>query len=434
MLSKLHSKQLTSIIILFILAINLIPRGVGAVASETSECIINDACFYSQSASKDSICDPTLGGAAGSGPLYGPHFPKVSDTKQLASRILDFINKTQPKSVFNNQTQADILVSLGIKYDVNPALAIAQSISETSLGTTGHAVDGKNNVFNIRGDGSFKSFSSLAEGNEAYFSLIKRRYLGPPYNMTSISQIINTYAPPTDGNDTQKYIRDVNDVMHKILSGLGSAADDTSNNPAGAQAATDTVTSGCNISSAGELGWNITGNNKMVSYDQTDPKYSNHPYGTGKSSIGESGCGPTSIAMVVSTLSGKTSINPITIADKYGDKYHGQGGTSWDIFPAVAKDYNLNMVNLGKDLNKVPAIIKSGGLVIISVGTGYFTPTSHLMVIRAVTKDGTGFYINDPNGDGWGLHQTETKPFDAKFLNGEGALKNLWAFTRPTKD
>lgn len=437
-MNKILRHKVLSIITILVLLINLLPLPALAVATETSDCIANDACFYSTSASQDAICDPTLGGAAGSGPLYGPHFPKVSDTKALAARLLDYVNKTQPKSVFNNAAATNTLVSLGIKYDVNPAMAIAQSVTETSLGTAGHAVDGKNNVFNIRDGGNgFKTYATLAEGNEAYFSLIKRIYLDPPYNFTTFTQIANKYAPPSDKNDTPGYIKAVEAMMQKMLSGLETSEGASTETPKTTEPTNDTptpelgvITDNCASSrSAGELGWNITGNNSMVSYDQTDPKYSSHPYGAGKSPIGQSGCGPSSVAMVVATLTGKSNITPITIADKYGDRFHGQGGSSHELFPAAANDYGLYEQALGTDLTKAVAFIKAGGLVIISVDPGHFTNGGHIMVIRAITDDGTGFFLNDPNGDGLS-NDSESRSFDAAFLHGQGGMKGLWGYTK----
>lgn len=414
-----------------------------AVGPETSGCIATDSCFYSESSSQDKVCDPTLGGAAGSGPLYGPLFPKVADTKKLAAAIKAYIEKTKPNSPYNTQEYADMFVAKGITYDVNPALAVAQLQVETSLGTVGHARPPKYNAFNVRNGpgGSFGSYASYADAMDAYYSLIKRVYTGPPSNITSVQALINKYAPPSDGNNVSQYLTTVNQIMNKILNGLGTSADaattgDTTSEstPSTDSAAADTATSSCGIpGSAGELGWNMTGDNKMVTYNQTDPKYSSHPYGEGKSPIGQSGCGPTSVAMVVATLTGKSNIDPITIADKYGARFHGSGGSSHELFPTAAADYGLYEEYLGTDLNKAVAFIKAGGLVIISVNAGHFTGGGHIMVIRAITQDGTGFYINDPNGAGINK-DSETRSFDAAFLNGPGAMKGLWGYTKKSDE
>lgn len=172
---------------------------------------------------------------------------------------------------------------------------------------------------------------------------------------------------------------------------------------------------------------------QMVSYDQGDPKWADHPYGTDgtfNSPLRESGCGPTSLAMIGATLLGDKTITPVTIADRYGDEYHIDGGSSWALFPRFAQDYNLKIKDIGKDFGAAAQIIRNGGLVLISVDPGYFTPGGHLMVIRAVTADGSGFYLADSNGDGYNNNQSEVKAFSPNDFVTKGSLKNLWGFTR----
>jgi hypothetical protein len=177
------------------------------------------------------------------------------------------------------------------------------------------------------------------------------------------------------------------------------------------------------------LGWTLSGSCQMVSYDQGDSRWANVPYGDGKSPIADSGCGPTSLAMVGATLLNNTAITPETVAIKYGNQYHIAEGTSWGLFPVYAADNNLGFKDLGTDLNAAAGIIRSGGLVVISVDPGYFTSAGHLMVIRAVNPDGTLFYLADPNGDG--VHgDSETRGFSADFLRSQGSMKHLWGYTK----
>lgn len=420
-------KKILSLLGVITILAGILPIPVHAISSATGSCVDFDACFYSETVSQADICDVTLGGSAGSGPLYGPRFPKVDDTQKLADAIKAYIGNTKPNSPFNDQGVVNKLVALGVQYDVSPAFATAQLQIENSFATVGYGRPPQNNAFNIRnGSSGFRSYSDYTASMEDYYKLISGKlYLGPPSNFTSIEQILNRYAPPSE-NQTNLYLATTLQIVQKIMKPF--------ENGSTTQAATDptttnTATSSCSTSSGGEIGWKLTGSGALVNYDQTDPKYSNHPYGKGKTPIGESGCGPTSVAMVVATLTGDKSINPITIADKYGDQYHTSAGSSHELFTTAAKDYNLNMVNLGTDLSKVPEIIKAGGLVIISVDPGYFTNNGHIMVIRAITTDGTGFYLADPNGQG--LHgDSETKSYDAAFLQGQGALKGIWGYTK----
>jgi hypothetical protein len=180
---------------------------------------------------------------------------------------------------------------------------------------------------------------------------------------------------------------------------------------------------------AGQNGWTLSGAHAMVIYTQTDPKWKDSAYGnaTYMSTIGVSGCAPTSMAMVVATLAGKPDVTPETIASKYGRFYNIAGkdtGSGWGIFPAVAKDYGITSREIGLDFNEAAKVIKAGGLVVISVNEGYFTKSGHIMVIRAVTDDGKGFYLANPLGT-----HNDT-PYTAEFLKGEGAAKNMWAMTK----
>lgn len=73
---------------------------------------------------------------------------------------------------------AQIFLDLQEKYGVNAIFAAAVSISETGAGTAGHAVNGKNNWFNIEctcgnsSHGRFETYSSVRESIEAFYKLI----------------------------------------------------------------------------------------------------------------------------------------------------------------------------------------------------------------------------------------------------------------------
>lgn len=200
----------------------------------------------------------------------------------------------------------------------------------------------------------------------------------------------------------------------------------------------DTTTgSTCSTAGAGQacktgdtIGWQFEGACKMISYDQGDPKWANIPYGAGKTVISESGCGPTSLAMVGATLLNNSAITPETVATKYGDAYHDPNvGTSWSLFPRYAQDTGLRYSDLGTDFSAAAEILRAGGLVVISVDPGHFTGNGHLMVIRATNPSGTEFYLADPNGDGIN-NDSETRSFTADFLRTEGGMKHLWGYAK----
>lgn len=175
---------------------------------------------------------------------------------------------------------------------------------------------------------------------------------------------------------------------------------------------------------AGPNGWDRTGPNAMIYYAQCDPKWASKPYGNG-GSICDTGCGLTSMTMVIATLTNDPSITPDKMAIKYGS-YHVSLGTNHALFPQAASDYGFKYENLGSNFNGVRDILKKGGLVIIGVNAGYFTTGGHLMVIRAMTSDQSEFYIADP------ADPNREGPYTPAFLTGtgshEGNMGGLWGF------
>ncbi|MEI2419649.1 C39 family peptidase, partial [Arthrospira platensis SPKY2] len=92
--------------------------------------------------------------------------------------------------------------------------------------------------------------------------------------------------------------------------------------------------------------------NGMVYFSQYDPKWSSHPYnGPGESNrtIQTSGCGPTSAAMVVSSLTGKY-IDPVE-ATEFAKKNNMKtgAGTTWNFFKEFGKKYGVDFTQSGVD-------------------------------------------------------------------------------------
>ena len=149
---------------------------------------------------------------------------------------------------------------------------------------------------------------------------------------------------------------------------------------------------------------------KPILYMQTDPKWKNVDYSVRgeKTDIGESGCGPTCMAMVIATLKDK-SITPVETAKwslEHGYKAVNQG-TYYSYFAPQGKAYGidvrqLNGVNLYKKSNAVAkkchdealAEIKKGNLVIACMGKGRWTRSGHFVLWYGI--EGGNVLINDP--------------------------------------
>lgn len=113
----------------------------------------------------------------------------------------------------------------------------------------------------------------------------------------------------------------------------------------------------------------------------------------GNRNIGISGCGPTSMAMILSRLKKDNSITPDKIA-KDAQNYMGNEGISWNFFYDGAKKYDYKIEEVALNEEAMKKALEKGPLL-VSVNKGYFTLFGHIFVIDSY-KDGK-FIINDPN-------------------------------------
>lgn len=414
-------------------ALIILPQPVAAISAAQKQVLDEGAYYFNVDAAEACTA---ISGETGTGPLMGPHFPDVANPGDLVNRINTFIANTQPSSPFVGL--GDAFVAAGQKYNVNPAMIVGIANKEESLGTTSQPANVINHdSFGVTGiagfptvDG-FVSFPSFAASIDPVTGYIASTYLDPAgsrYSTTVLEIMKNGYTPGSNyGQAAALTIA----AMHKILDGIAETGSGAAASAAAAASFTPgSTTSGQCVGSGGyQAGANGYDLSNMAHYYQCDSQWGNDPYGAG-GTICATGCGITSLAMVVQTLTG-TSETPATLASKYGT--YNIGGTSWTLWPAAANDYHLQYQDLGTDLNKAASVIRQGGLVIISVMNGYFTSESHLMVIRAVDSNGN-FYMADPNAPGNKAkgHDTENQGFSPDFLTNpsQGHFNHLFAFTK----
>lgn len=122
---------------------------------------------------------------------------------------------------------------------------------------------------------------------------------------------------------------------------------------------------------------------KVVYYNQGDAAWASLPYGS--STIKKSGCGPTSMAICISTLSGKkvTPRQTATWAGRNG--YYVKGaGSSHSVVPALAKHYKLSCKGVGKNQTEIIKALKSGKLIAAIMAPGHFTSGGHFIVLTGI--------------------------------------------------
>lgn len=150
---------------------------------------------------------------------------------------------------------------------------------------------------------------------------------------------------------------------------------------------------------------------------QWDPMWGYEKYGSG--CIGQTGCGPTCLAMAGYYLTGDDTFNPKSMADFAAENgYYASGyGSSWTLISEGAGKLGLTARELPLVKNKMVDAVESGHPVILALGKGDFTSSGHYIVLTG-WEDGA-FRVNDPNsrvrsGKLWTYEELESQ------------IRNIW--------
>lgn len=146
---------------------------------------------------------------------------------------------------------------------------------------------------------------------------------------------------------------------------------------------------------------NNESNNKVPYFTQHDPEWASTPFGNA-GTIGNSGCGPTSLAMVLSYCTGK-KITPLDLLDQGAANYASASGTNWEMFNHFAEQEGINVTSLthnGRRPKPEELIdnLKKGNVIIWGTSDKEFAEQTHILTMTGVTEDGY-ITINDPNSN-----------------------------------
>lgn len=174
-----------------------------------------------------------------------------------------------------------------------------------------------------------------------------------------------------------------------------------------------------------------------VQYYQTDPRWSNVSYSVkGESTtIGRSGCGPSSAAMVLATWADKNVTPKTECAWALANGYKAlKSGTYYSYFVPAFKRYGLTCKQLngasiyGNSTASYHATAKSavesGDLVIACMGKGTWTSSGHYVVVWNIV--GNTIYINDPASSKIARTQGNYSTFKSQ-------VKYYWVIKNPGK-
>ena len=129
------------------------------------------------------------------------------------------------------------------------------------------------------------------------------------------------------------------------------------------------------------------GETEVIYFNQLDERYANQPYGTDH--IGGYGCGPTSMAIVVSSLTGKT-VDPAQMARwAYEHGYWcSKSGSYHTLIPGAAQAWGLSVEGCtASEPQRILDALANGKLVVALMTKGHFTSSGHFIVLRGVQDE-----------------------------------------------
>ena len=129
------------------------------------------------------------------------------------------------------------------------------------------------------------------------------------------------------------------------------------------------------------------GETEVIYFNQLDERYANQPYGTDH--IGGYGCGPTSMAIVVSSLTSET-VDPVQMARwAYEHGYWcSKSGSYHTLIPSAAQAWGLSVEGCtASEPQRILDALADGKLVVALMTKGHFTKSGHFIVLRGVQDE-----------------------------------------------
>jgi hypothetical protein len=156
---------------------------------------------------------------------YNPFAPSSQSYHVVGKPSISapFINQVLDRYHSPARGKGQALYDLGVYYGIDPAYALAFFMQESEFGTKGVATI-THSLGNIRAipghpqyDG-YRYYSTWEEGFEDWYQLIANQYVNQ-WGLSTVDQIIPTYAPNADHNDEAAYIRTVKLAVDRWRSG-----------------------------------------------------------------------------------------------------------------------------------------------------------------------------------------------------------------------
>lgn len=168
---------------------------------------------------------------------------------------------------------------------------------------------------------------------------------------------------------------------------------------------------------------------EMIYYNQSDEQWAEGAYGTDH--IGGYGCGPTAMAMVVSSLTDQ-QVNPLEMAQWAVDHGHWARGRGSYLSIVQGAAEHFGLLAEGVSFRSPEALrleLATGKILVALMAPGHFTQSGHFIILRGVALDGS-ILVADPNSDERSVTTWDAQVILDELSGSRGAGAPLWLITQ----
>lgn len=171
----------------------------------------------------------------------------------------------------------------------------------------------------------------------------------------------------------------------------------------------------------------------LVYYNQGDEQWAQQAYGSDH--IGGYGCGPTAMAMVVSSMTQEVT-DPAQMAEWAVENGHWarKRGSYSSIVEGAARAFGLSA---GPACVSGPEALRlelaTGNILVALMAPGHFTQSGHFIVLRGVTQDGS-ILVADPNSDERSVTTWDAQLILDELSKNRGYGGPLWSISRKSPE
>ena len=250
----------------------------------------------------------------------------------------------------------------------------------------------------------YSSFSGSLAGQMSSFASACDLYVQYQEVKKNLAAARSNYNSATTENKS-KYSSQISSLQSKLetlktqIEGALAGAGGTSLSASSQTASVDATASGTDSGGTQVTNTNSSKdwtNDKNFKYYNQGAGWNNYDFSAGgTATMKDTGCGPTSMAMVLDSMG--YGVNPNTAA-KWSTEhgFHGNGTTE-GYFTAYAKDMGVNSKVLGKSADNIKTALQNNELVVLFVGPGDFTTGGHYIVARGYDASTNKILIADPD-------------------------------------